>query len=402
MTAAAADLVGYAAIKARHIGSTEWSALIDAGEDDAPISPRGWLLGNTFCRGFISGLLAEGASGKTALRVAQALALATEHAITGEHVFQRCRVLIVSLEDDIDELRRRVRAARLYHDIPAEDLKGWLYLWAPAGLKVAEHGEGRSVVAGELERRLRAEIADRKIDLVIIDPLVKAHSCEENDNGAIDGVAIILARMAADLDCAVDTPHHAPKASASEPGDANRARGGSAYRDAARLLYTSTPMSDTEREQFGLSEAERRFLIRIDSAKVNIAPPSIEARWFRIVSVPLGNGTDLYPHGDEVPTVEPWMPPDLWRDIPTFTANQILDQIERGPSEGRRYSGARQATDDRAAWSVVKAKLPEFSEGQCKIVSATWLKNGILAKGDYQDPVLRKSRSGLTVIKRLG
>jgi hypothetical protein len=22
-------------------------------EDDAPIPPRGWLLGNTFCRGFI-------------------------------------------------------------------------------------------------------------------------------------------------------------------------------------------------------------------------------------------------------------------------------------------------------------------------------------------------------------
>ena len=40
---------------------------------------------------------------------------------------------------------------------------------------------------------------------------------------------------------------------------------------------------------------------RVDSAKVNIAPPSIEARWFRIVGVPIGNGTDLYPDGDEVP-----------------------------------------------------------------------------------------------------
>ena len=98
----------------------EW----DAGDDDAPIPPRGWLLGNVFCRRFVSSLLAEGGAGKTALRVAQGLALATGRPITGEHVFQRCRVLIVSLEDDKDELRRRVRAAMLHHGISQDDVLG--------------------------------------------------------------------------------------------------------------------------------------------------------------------------------------------------------------------------------------------------------------------------------------
>jgi hypothetical protein len=388
---------------ARPNGHAAPSAIIDAGDDDREIPPRGWLLGNTFCRGFISGLLAQGGAGKTALRVAQALALTTGRELTGEHVFQRCRVLIVTLEDSIDELRRRVRAARLHHGVAAENVKGWLYLWAPAGMKVAEHRDGsRAVVAGELERHLRLEIAARRIDLVMIDPLVKAHGCEENDNGAIDAVAIILARLAVDLNCAVDTLHHAPKAGAAEPGDANRGRGASAFRDAARLLYTVTGMTETEREQFGLSEAERRSLIRLDSAKMNIAPPSIEARWFKIVGVPLENKTDLYPHGDEVPTVEPWTPPDLWREISTLVANEILDKIDHGPGEGRQYSGAKQATDDRAAWRVVKTRLPDLSDEQCKTVIATWIKTGILEKGNYQDPVLRKPRSGLTVVKRPG
>jgi len=49
----------------------EW----DAGQDLDPIPPRGWLLGNTFCRGFLSSLMAAGGTGKTALRIAQALAL---------------------------------------------------------------------------------------------------------------------------------------------------------------------------------------------------------------------------------------------------------------------------------------------------------------------------------------
>jgi hypothetical protein len=161
-------------------------------------------------------------------------------------------------------------------------------------------------------------------------------------------------------------------------------------------------MTDAERQQFGLTEAERRSLIRVDSAKVNIAPPSIEARWFRIVGVPLGNGSDLYPRGDEVPTVEPWTPPDLWREITTGVANDILDQIERGPSDGRRYSPAKQTPDDRAAWRVVQERCPYLSDKQCKTVIAEWTKSGMLESRNYQDPVLRKPRAGLFVAKRPG
>jgi hypothetical protein len=379
-------------------GSARNDTILDAGEDDGPIAPRGWLLGNTFCRGFISGLLAQGASAKTALRIAQAISLAADRELTGEHIFQRSRVLIITLEDTLDELRRRVRATRLHYGVAAEDVKGWLFLWAPAGMKVAEHREGsRAVVPGELEHQLRTEIAERRIDLVIIDPLVKAHGCEENDNGAIDAVAIILARLAADLNCAVDTLHHAPKAGASEPGDPGRGRGASAFRDAARLLYTCTSMTEVERDQFGLSESERRSLIRIDSAKVNIAPPSTEARWFKIVGVPLRNGTELYPRGDEVPTVEPWTPPDLWRGITEFTANAILDEIDAGLDGGKQlYSDHPKATD-RATSELVRKHLPELSEPQTREVIKTWIKNGVLRRETYHDETARKDRQGLRV-----
>lgn len=87
----------------------EW----DAGGDDAVPPPRGWLLGNVFCRRFASSLIADGGVGKTAVRMAQLLSLACGRSLTGEHVFQRCRVLPVSLEDDRDELRRRIMAAML-------------------------------------------------------------------------------------------------------------------------------------------------------------------------------------------------------------------------------------------------------------------------------------------------
>ena len=49
----------------------------DAGDDSELPPPRGWLLGNVFCRQFLSSLFGDGAVGKTAVRYAQGLSLAT-------------------------------------------------------------------------------------------------------------------------------------------------------------------------------------------------------------------------------------------------------------------------------------------------------------------------------------
>ena len=107
-----------------------------------PTPPPGWLLGNIFCRKFVSALIADGGVGKTALRIVQLISLATGRSFTGEHVFLRCRVLIVSLEDDRDEQRRRVYAALLKYGVRPADVDGWLFCVAPKGLRLAEMVEG--------------------------------------------------------------------------------------------------------------------------------------------------------------------------------------------------------------------------------------------------------------------
>lgn len=104
----------------------EW----DAGDDNWQIPPREWLLGNIFCRKFVSSLIADGSVGKTSLRYVQAMSCATGRRLSGEYVFGRWRVLIVSFEDDANELRRRIRAVMLHYNIAADELKGWLFLAA--------------------------------------------------------------------------------------------------------------------------------------------------------------------------------------------------------------------------------------------------------------------------------
>jgi hypothetical protein len=374
--------------------------VFDAGDiDPKKIRPRGWLLGTTFCRKLISGVIGDGGVGKTALRYAQFLAgAAGRKDITGEYVHHRFRTLIVCLEDDLDEVQKRIAAAMLHHNVSQEDVAGWLLYCTPQGLKLLSEGVRGVRQVGELHNELDIIIEALKIDLVSIDPFVKSHGVSENDNDAIDQVCVMLAGLGVKHKCAIDLTSHARKGSAT-PGDADHDRGASAKKDAGRLVRTLTPMSGEEAKQFGLSDDDRSSLVRLDDGKVNIEKKSAEAMWFRLVGVKIGNVTLDYPAGDTVQTVERWDPPEFKLSIEL--ANQILDAIDKGPAEGRRYSPAPQAKD-RPAWPVVQEFCPTWNDKQCRKVIADWINNKTLKSGDYHDLELRKDVKGLFIGIRPG
>ena len=289
---------------------SEGLGAIDIAADKSPIPPRPWLLGVIFCLGYFSSIIGEGGVGKTAVRMLQWLSVATGRNLIGDHVFKRMRVLLVCLEDDYQEIRRRLKAAQMHYGIPDEEIEGWLFVSCPRGVKLAELKDG-SPAAGKLEKMVRAEIALIKPGLVSFDPYVKTHALAENDNSAMDFVVGLLTNLAAEFNVAVDGPHHTRKGANGTAGDPDSGRGASAMKDAARLVYTLMRMTPEEAGPFGIkADAERHLLVRFDSGKVNLCPPAAAARWFKLVGVELGNGTDEYPHGDNVQTVEPWTPPD--------------------------------------------------------------------------------------------
>jgi hypothetical protein len=366
----------------------------DAGDDIELPLPRQWLLSNQFCRMFLSGLLAPGSTGKSALRLAQCMALASGKPLTGQHVFKRCRVLIVSLEDDRNEVRRRIAAARMHYGIDPDDLRGWLFYSTPRGVKLAEVRNGSRQI-GKLEKLLRAAIDTYKPDLMTLDPFVKLHAMEENDNGAMDFVCDLLVQLAMEYNIAVDVPHHTKKGQLAA-GDADAGRGASSARDAGRLVYTLTRMTQEEAKSFGVKPEERNLYVRLDSAKVNLSPPSGEVTWFRLVGIRLGNGDFEYPDGDEVQTVEPWEPPKTWEGLSNAQLNAVLTDIEAGLPNGQRYSDSPRAKD-RAAWEVVQRHCPDRTQAQCREIISTWIKNKVLYSETYVDTVDRKERKGLYV-----
>ena len=372
-----------------------WEAADDVGQD---IPPRGWLLGNTFCRKFVSSLIADGGTGKTALRIAQALSLATGRPLAGEYVFEKGNVLLVSFEDDADELRRRVRAAMQHYRIGADDIRGRLFLTTPgrvAGKLLELHPRTGKTQTGTLVALLEAAIIKHKLDLVILDPFVKTHSVPENENSLMDEVIQILANLANEHDIAVDIPHHTGKGRAATPGDADRSRGATAVKDGARLVYTLTSMSKEEAAKLGVDNP--RGFTRVDSGKVNLVPQTAEA-WFRLVSVGIGNRTALYPSGDFIQVAEPWTPPLALDGITDDIECTILAAIDAGIDAGKNlYSLSNTAKAGTRAWEVVQEHLPGKTEGQCKEVVKAWLKAGRLESVDYVNTHTRQARKGLKI-----
>jgi hypothetical protein len=315
----------------------------------AELKPRGWVLGNWMCRQFISSILADGGGGKTALRIAAALAITTGRKdILGLHVFERVSVLFLCFEDGQEELYRRLKAAMKLHNVSDADIEGYLFVEAINNhrLKLVTENQFHDRAIGPLAKALDRAVEKIKAGGVILDPVVKIHDCDENDNRAMDMVAEALSDLAISRDCFIDIPQHVNK-TAMIPGDANKGRGASATKDAGRLFYTLCGMSDEEAKTYDIDEEEQLDLMRADAAKTNITRKNAHPLWFRRIGVPLGNTWDSrYPAGDTVVAVETWTPPDPFDDFTPTMKAAVINKIRQGPRPGDSYSTAQKPEED--------------------------------------------------------
>ena len=272
-------------------------------------------------------------------------------------------MLAISLEDDRNEMERRIKAVLDHYNIKRSELKGWLFCASPKLAKLAEM-KNRTRIIGPLEQQLRDAIARRQPDIISLDPFIKTHSLEENDSGDMDFVCDLLARMAVEYNIAVDSPHHVHKGQLT-PGDADSGRGSSGIKDAGRLVYTLAVMSAEEANAFNIDPDDRYSYIRLEFRQDQSYCAVGQGDVVPSIGVPINNGTEEYPSGDTIQAVEPWSPPSTWADTTVETLNRILNDIAQGMPNGQRYS-TDNAAKNRAAWLVVQKHCPEKSKAQCR------------------------------------
>lgn len=345
--------------------------------DPASIPPRAWVYGHMLLRGSLTVVVAPGATGKTALMIGTAMALATGRNLLGPKVWSGPkRVWLWNLEDSGEEMARGVQAGAIHWGIKPDDLGDRLYVDSGmdgAELKTALETPNGTKINVPVIGALLTQLRDEQVDVLIVDPFVSSHSVNENDNRAIDMVAKQWARLASQAGCAIVLVHHARKLAGGEVS-AETARGASALIAAARSVPTLNRMSDEEAAKFGIEGEERRRFFRVYDDKNNRAPPSDKSDWYRLHSVSLGNGAD---GGDSLPVVVPWSPPDAFDGVTVDCLRRVQPALSDGTyrqdHQAKRWAG--EAVADVLGMSIDKAA----DKARIRTLLSTWVHNGALA-----------------------
>lgn len=303
--------------------------------DAMSIPPRPWVLGHDLIRGFISATVAQGGVGKSSITLLEAISVASGRSLTGVPVHQKGAVWIHNTEDPQDELARRTIAAAQHHHVPLQELDD-LHLTsgrtAPLILAVGNRGEvteNKPAIAA-----IEQYLVEHNILVWVLDPFVHVHMCDENSNAEMAHVMLILGRIAENTGCCISLVHHKNKGGAE--GDMNSARGASAFGGAVRIMRTVVTMSQSDAEQFGLDDKRRKWFMRLDDAKGNMAAPAEEARWFE-------KHDHVLPNGDHVGAVAVAKLQAVQSEDLTDVRDALLEAVQAGKLHPEVYRVAEVA-----------------------------------------------------------
>lgn len=304
------------------------SALPYRWREDSEIPPRPWVYGQLLMRGTVSATVAPGGVGKTSLLIGESLAMATGKPLLGEVVHGGPkRVWLWNLEEPEDELTRRIQAAARHWSICPQQVHERLFVNAgPANSLLVASARQPDFVDEGLFVALEAEILDRSIDVLILDPFVSSHALEENDNVQIDRVVKRWSLLAQRTRSAVHIIHHTRKTDGAVTSES--ARGAKGFVDAARTVRVLNPATQEDLSTLGLQADARAFCAHRD--KQNMAAGHDDRRWYLVRGVSLENG----PPADEVGVVLAIPPPSaMVSDLAVETIEAIqsaLAGMDRG------------------------------------------------------------------------
>lgn len=343
--------------------------------DPKLIPARAWLHGRHLIRRNVSVTVAPGGVGKSSLTMVQALELASGRSLLGHWNAGPLRVWLINLEDERCELERRLAAAMKHHRVSSDEIGDRLFVdtGREQELILAEQIRDHVQLNMALIEGLAAEIRERGIDVLIIDPFVSSHRVNEMDNGKIDLVAKEWIRLAEQTGCAIELVHHTRKLNGVE-ASSDSSRGASSLVNAARSARVLQRLSDEELADAGVA-ADGRSYFSVKRDKANLAGAG-GRETYRTVSVDLGQG-------DQVGVVEAWKKPGLFDGFGRRDLQKVQEAID-----GRDLRYSDQAGENWAGHTIadVLGMSPEKDRRRIKKFIDAWLREGALRKVQKKNP----------------
>jgi RecA-family ATPase len=137
-----------------------------------------WLYGRHLLRRFVSVDVAAGGVGKSSVKIGEALAMATNRNLYGTEVHGGpLSVWLYNLEDPAEESERRIHATAKWFKIAPEQVDGRLYVDSGRDQRcvIATETEYGARIAQPVYEQLKAQLLERNIDVLTIDPFVSSH-----------------------------------------------------------------------------------------------------------------------------------------------------------------------------------------------------------------------------------
>lgn len=260
------------------------------------IPPRPWLVDRALMTGAVTLLLAAGSAGKSSISLALAAHLAHGLDFAGFKAHQTVKTMIYNGEDDILEQSRRLLAVCILYGFDYDETKKHIMLLSPRQIKMdlVDLDQYRKPIRNQvLVDHIIKEASHSNVGLLILDPLVKVHKCDESDNGQMDFVMETITDIAYQARIAVLALHHTAKSTTRTEdriGNMDTSRGASAIVNAARIAFTLFNASQQDAEDYGFPDNERHMWVRMDDAKMNMSLATDNAAWFLKQGVKLHNG----------------------------------------------------------------------------------------------------------------
>lgn len=353
-------------------GRINYTPAEDVDWDNIP--PRPWLAGTRLLRGYVTLLTGPGGVGKTALTMTTALSYALGRNLldpsnTNRHWKLhggRLRTYIYGLEDDLDEMKRRIKAVMNFHGVHPSETQGFLALGDgsvnPLILAISE--AGRKLVRTAIVDTLIAHLLRHAIDVLILDPFVKTHNCNENDNGEMDFVMVILKEVAIRARCAIWLIHHSGKGGTTM--DPHGGRGASAIPAAGRVNETLSAATVKDHDAFGFG----RDVVRLEATKANMSPiGEDDIQWLRLSGCAVGNG-------DFVQVIELIDGKDQTERMDAVLFDGICDAVRAAPEGG---SGMWVSTKSATNWIGHAIRAGGVGTDQrASSLAQAWQKLGLL------------------------
>lgn len=203
--------------------------------------PREWLVRELLPDGVVGILAAPGGTGKSLLLQQLAVAVAGGLPFLGCEIDRPGAVVYLSMEDDRDELRRRLHAiGQSAGGLPFELVAGRLYMLdlVASGFKLTHSANGGRDITVNALLIARLREALRQIDglrLIVLDTYSRANGGDENSNVHSATFVQACEQLRQDTSCTVIVSAHTTKASRGAV-KATDVAGGARLVDSARWM----------------------------------------------------------------------------------------------------------------------------------------------------------------------